>query len=164
VLSWSLIDNRPFLRCLHGAGICAWRLGDHDAAAAIFRKMLWLNPGDHQGARFNLAALEAGKKWEEMEGIAEIQRVRSPREGSDESHPLQSSSHPSPDSLSERKAKMARLPFTRTETASPTRYRAHIASENENLAAKANILLLGALLIERSEGRTTFENSKEPID
>jgi len=67
VLSWGLIDNRPFLRCLNGMGLCAWRLGDRRGATAVFRKMLWLNPGDNQGARFNLAALEAGKTWEEME-------------------------------------------------------------------------------------------------
>lgn len=30
-------------------------------------KMLWLNPSDNQGARFNLTAVEAGKTWEEME-------------------------------------------------------------------------------------------------
>lgn len=66
-LPWGHIDNRPFLRCLHGTGLCAWRLGDRRSAAAAFEKMLWLNPGDHQGARFNLAAIEAGKTWEEME-------------------------------------------------------------------------------------------------
>lgn len=68
VVSWGLIDNRPFLRCMHGAGLCAWRLGDRPTAVAVFRKMLWLNPGDNQGARFNLAAVEAGRTWEEMEG------------------------------------------------------------------------------------------------
>jgi hypothetical protein len=68
VLPWGLIDNRPFLRCLHGAGLCWWRLGKTREAAAAFRKMLWLNPGDNQGARFNLAAVEADKTWEEMEG------------------------------------------------------------------------------------------------
>lgn len=68
VLAWGLIDNRPFLRCLHGVGLCAWRLGDRRGAKAVFTKMLWLNPSDNQGARFNLAAAEAGKTWEEMEG------------------------------------------------------------------------------------------------
>ncbi|HSR99699.1 MAG TPA: hypothetical protein VLM79_21750 [Kofleriaceae bacterium] len=67
VLPWGHIDNRPFLRCLNGTGLCAWRLGDRRSAAAVFEKMLWLNPGDHQGARFNLAAVSAGKTWEEME-------------------------------------------------------------------------------------------------
>jgi hypothetical protein len=68
VLAWGLIDNRPFLRCMLGVGLCAWRFGNTREAAAVFRKMLWLNPSDNQGARFNLAAIEAGKTWEEMEG------------------------------------------------------------------------------------------------
>jgi hypothetical protein len=68
VLAWGLIDNRPFLRCMFGVGLCWWRLGKTRDAAAVFRKMLWLNPSDNQGARFNLAALEDGKTWEEMEG------------------------------------------------------------------------------------------------
>ena len=65
VLSWGLIDNRPFLRCMNGVGLCWWRLGKTSEAAEDFRKMLWLNPGDNQGARFNLAAVEAGKAWKE---------------------------------------------------------------------------------------------------
>ena len=27
VLQWGDIDNRPFLRCMHGYGLCLWRLG-----------------------------------------------------------------------------------------------------------------------------------------
>ncbi len=68
VLAWGLIDNRPFLRCMFGVGLCAWRSGNTGEAAAVFRKMLWLNPSDNQGARFNLAAVEAGKKWGETAG------------------------------------------------------------------------------------------------
>lgn len=67
VLAWGLIDNRPFLRCMLGVGLCWWRLGKTREAAAVFREMLWLNPSDNQGARFNLAAVEAGKTWAEME-------------------------------------------------------------------------------------------------
>jgi hypothetical protein len=66
VLAWGLIDNRPFLRCMLGVGLCSWRLGNTREAAAVFRKMLWLNPSDNQGARFNLGAVEARKSWEEM--------------------------------------------------------------------------------------------------
>ncbi len=75
-----LIDNRPFLRCLHGVGLCAWRLGNAREAAAVFRKMLWLIPNDNQGARFNLAAVEAGMTWEEMEGEAASQLRSAPGE------------------------------------------------------------------------------------
>jgi hypothetical protein len=67
VLPWGLIDNRPFLRCLHGVGLCFWRLGDIKAAAQTFTRMLWLNPSDNQGERFNLANVEAGRTWEECE-------------------------------------------------------------------------------------------------
>lgn len=68
VLPWGLIDNRPYLRCLHGLGLCAWRLGEHRRAAAVFERLLWLNPSDNQGARFNLAAVAAGKTWQELQG------------------------------------------------------------------------------------------------
>jgi len=67
VLPWGLIDNRPFLRCLHGVGLCLWRLGDLKEAAKTFTRMLWLNPSDNQGARFNLANVEAGRTWDECE-------------------------------------------------------------------------------------------------
>jgi tetratricopeptide (TPR) repeat protein len=63
-LPWGLIDNRPYLRCLHGKGLALWRLGRMQDAAAIFQRLLWLNPSDHQGARFCLAAVEAGQAWE----------------------------------------------------------------------------------------------------
>lgn len=68
VLAWGLVDNRPYLRCLHGLGLCMWRLGRPREAAGVFNRMLWLNPGDHQGVRFELAAIEAGKAWQELTG------------------------------------------------------------------------------------------------
>ncbi|MFH1314753.1 MAG: tetratricopeptide repeat protein, partial [Candidatus Eisenbacteria bacterium] len=49
VLPWGHIDNRPFLRCMHGYGLCLWRLGRFDEAEHIFHRMLWLNPSDNQG-------------------------------------------------------------------------------------------------------------------
>lgn len=67
VLRWDHLDNRPFLRCLHGLGLCSWRLGDFDEAARTFTRMLWLNPSDNQGERFNLANIQAGRTWEECE-------------------------------------------------------------------------------------------------
>jgi tetratricopeptide (TPR) repeat protein len=63
VLPWGLIDNRPFLRCLHGYGLSLWRLGRAEKAAAVFERMLWLNPSDNQGARFLLPAARAGEPW-----------------------------------------------------------------------------------------------------
>jgi hypothetical protein len=68
LLPWDLIDNRPFLRCLHGHGLCRWRRDDFDEAAHIFRRLVWLAPHDGLGARFNLAQVEAGRAWERVEG------------------------------------------------------------------------------------------------
>jgi hypothetical protein len=68
LLPWGLIDNRPYLRCLDGHAVCLWRRGDLGAAADIFRRLLWLNPHDNTGARFNLAAIDAGRSWEEATG------------------------------------------------------------------------------------------------
>lgn len=66
VLLWGMIDNRPYLRCLHGYGLCLWRLKRFDEAAAIFTRMLWMNPSDNQGARFNLVEASVGNDWQEQ--------------------------------------------------------------------------------------------------
>jgi hypothetical protein len=63
LLPWGWIDNRPFLRCLHGYGLCLWRLGRFEEAAAILLRMLWLNPRDNQGVRFILKEVEAKAPW-----------------------------------------------------------------------------------------------------
>ena len=60
-------DNRPFLRCLHGYGIALWKSGKIDAAAAIFKRLLWLNPTDNQGVRCLLDPARAGMAWEEFD-------------------------------------------------------------------------------------------------
>lgn len=65
VLPWGLIDNRPFMRCLHGFGLCLWRLGRLGEAATVFERLLWLNPSDNQGARFLNPAVRAGEPWED---------------------------------------------------------------------------------------------------
>jgi tetratricopeptide (TPR) repeat protein len=59
LLPWGHLDNRPFLRCMHGFGLCCWRLGRFDKAERVFGRMLWLNPSDNQGARFLIDAVRA---------------------------------------------------------------------------------------------------------
>jgi len=63
LLPWGLIDNRPFLRCMHGYGLCAWRLGQFDEAGRIFDRMLWLNPTDNQGVRFLVEEVRTRTAW-----------------------------------------------------------------------------------------------------
>ena len=71
LLPRGLIDNRPFLRCLHGLGLCRWRRGDLETAGRIFRRLVWLDPHDGLGARFLVADVEAGRSWEEATAAQE---------------------------------------------------------------------------------------------
>jgi len=68
LLPWGHIDNRPFLRCMHGFGLCLWRLGRFEEAARIFDRMLWLNPSDNQGVRFLIDDVGRKRAWEGREG------------------------------------------------------------------------------------------------
>ncbi len=63
VLAWGLIDNRPYLRCLHGFGLCLWRLGRFNEAGQVFERLLRLNPSDNQGVRFVLPEVRRGERW-----------------------------------------------------------------------------------------------------
>ena len=65
VLEWGSIDNRPFLRCMHGYGLCLWRLGRFGEAETIFERMLWLNPSDNQGVRFLIDDVRTRTAWED---------------------------------------------------------------------------------------------------
>jgi hypothetical protein len=60
VLHWGYINNRPFLRCMHGYGLCLSSLGRYKEAEEVFGRMLWLNPTDNQGARFLLGKSKKG--------------------------------------------------------------------------------------------------------
>lgn len=65
VLPWGYINNRPFLRCMHGYGLCFWRLGHFAEAERAFDRILWLNPSDNQGVRFLIEDVRSGTAWED---------------------------------------------------------------------------------------------------
>jgi len=67
VLAWGLLNNRPFLRCLHGYGLCMWRLGRTDEAVCVFERILALNPNDNQGVRFCWHDVREGRTWKEAQ-------------------------------------------------------------------------------------------------
>lgn len=67
VLPWGLVENRPFLRCLHGLSRALLRCDRREDAAAALRRLLRLEPTDSLGAGATLAAIEAGKTWRELE-------------------------------------------------------------------------------------------------
>ena len=63
VLPWSRIGNRPFLRCIHGYGLCLWRMGRFEEAQGTFERLLWLDPGDFLGARDHLQKVRSREDW-----------------------------------------------------------------------------------------------------
>jgi len=63
VLHWGMIDNRPFLRCLNGYGLCLWRLQRFEEARQVFDRMLWMNPTDNQGVRLIIDDVAANRPW-----------------------------------------------------------------------------------------------------
>ena len=65
VLSWGWLDNRPFLRCLHGYGLSLWRLDRFAEAERVLERILWMDPTDALGERFNLRAVKAREAWTE---------------------------------------------------------------------------------------------------
>lgn len=67
VLAWGLIDNRPFLRCMQGYGLCLWRFERWEEAEHVFDRMLWMNPSDNQGIRFLLPDVRAREAWVDEE-------------------------------------------------------------------------------------------------
>ena len=64
-LDWGHLDNRPFLRALHGMALALWQLDRVEEAEQTLLNMLWLNPADNQGARELLAAVRARTPWED---------------------------------------------------------------------------------------------------
>ncbi|MFN7919491.1 MAG: hypothetical protein U0Q16_05305 [Bryobacteraceae bacterium] len=63
VLPWGLIDNRPFLRCMHNFALCLWRLERFKEAVGVFERMLWMNPSDNQGVRLIIDEVRARLPW-----------------------------------------------------------------------------------------------------
>jgi hypothetical protein len=63
VLPWGLIDNRPFLRPLHGLGLCAWRQRRWADAEQIFLSRAWLEGADTWDAIWCLDRVQARQQW-----------------------------------------------------------------------------------------------------
>lgn len=66
-LPWGFVENRPFLRCLHGLSRALLRCDRREDAAAALRRLLRLDPADPLDAGARLAAIQAGNTWRELE-------------------------------------------------------------------------------------------------
>lgn len=62
-IEWGHLENRPYLRAMHGAVLGYMRLRRHKDAAALIERMLAYNPNDNQGVRYLLGSelLRAGE-------------------------------------------------------------------------------------------------------
>ncbi len=78
-IPWSNLDNRPFLRCLHGHAFALIDEGRVDEAIQAFQELIDYNPDDNLGARDNLIsmliekdrlgeAFELSKKYDDDSG------------------------------------------------------------------------------------------------
>lgn len=65
LLPWFKLNNRPFLRCLNGYGLCLWRSGRWEEAQKTFETMLDLDPEDALDARSSLQLVVARENWQE---------------------------------------------------------------------------------------------------
>lgn len=72
-LEWGWLENRPFLRCLHGLALARYEEGEVEEALILFQELLSLNPNDNQGVRamslealFELGRLEDALKLVEQ--------------------------------------------------------------------------------------------------
>ena len=50
-LEWGWLENRPFLRCLHGLALARYEEEEVEEALSLFQELLSLNPNDNQGVR-----------------------------------------------------------------------------------------------------------------
>ena len=46
-LEWGWLDNRPFLRCLHGLALAVYERGEIQEALKLFQELLSLKPSDN---------------------------------------------------------------------------------------------------------------------
>lgn len=51
-IEWGHLENRPFLRAIHGVVLCHLRLGQRAKALPLMEQMLAWNPHDNQGIRY----------------------------------------------------------------------------------------------------------------
>ncbi|MCX5990896.1 MAG: tetratricopeptide repeat protein [Chloroflexi bacterium] len=72
-LEWGWLENRPFLRCLHGLALARYEEEEVEEALRLFQELLSLNPDDNQGVRamaeealFKLGRLEDALKITEQ--------------------------------------------------------------------------------------------------
>ena len=65
---WGILETRPYMRARQGLAVCLWELGEREEAIEHYREMLYLNPGDNQGIRYELAGWLLDEEMDEELG------------------------------------------------------------------------------------------------
>ena len=69
-VAWLYVTNRPYLRALFHLGVFYWENGQFEDAFRELYRILQLNPGDHQGARYPaISSLIALGRFDEAESL-----------------------------------------------------------------------------------------------
>ena len=66
-MPWAWLENRHMMRLIDRYAHMLWAEGNNEAALDLFRRLLHVNCGDNQGARYEILAIRLGLKmnWEE---------------------------------------------------------------------------------------------------
>lgn len=65
VFLWECLENRPYLRALHGLCLTQWRMMDFEAAHHSAMRMIRLCPGDNLGVRGIIEEIANREEWRE---------------------------------------------------------------------------------------------------
>lgn len=66
LLPWFRLDNRPFLRCLNGYGLCLWRCQRWEETQQVFEQLLALDPLDTFEIQASLPMIAAHEQWPDV--------------------------------------------------------------------------------------------------
>lgn len=62
-MEWGIIENRPYLRAIHGLCLCEWRDKNFKEAEDLASLLLKICPNDNLGVRFIIDEIKSHKKW-----------------------------------------------------------------------------------------------------
>jgi len=68
-LEWKIIENRPYLRALHGLCLVEWRNKNFKEAGKLAELLLKICSNDNLGLRFIIDEIKQEKEWKEDEEI-----------------------------------------------------------------------------------------------
>lgn len=63
VILWDCLENRPYLRALHGLCLTQWRMKDFEKAYYIALRLMRLCPGDNLGVRGIIDEIANREEW-----------------------------------------------------------------------------------------------------